>query len=140
MPRNSTVFLLTRRLTRSAIYGSQISDSHMADRVSSQSKRKTTQFRGIFMCGSLYYTFKTSFQPYAFHNKRLQKLFIDQLCSFNIAGHKSGFAVSLFVLSGKSDTSTKYERGNLVLTAPKPELHLPLNMLFAFYKIYIVYI
>ena len=31
------------------------------------------------LCGSLYSTFKTSFQPYAFYNKRLQTLFIDQL-------------------------------------------------------------
>ena len=41
------------------------------------------------LCGSLYSTFKTSFQPYAFYEKWLQTLFIDQLvrskamCSFN---------------------------------------------------------
>ena len=32
-----------------------------ADRVSSQSKRKTTQFRGKCVCGPLYSTSKTSF-------------------------------------------------------------------------------
>ena len=30
------------------------------------------------LCGSLYTTFKTSFQPYAFYNKWLQMLFKDQ--------------------------------------------------------------
>ena len=40
------------------------------------------------LCGSLYYTFTTSFYPYAFYNKQLQMLFKDQLtrskatCSF----------------------------------------------------------
>ena len=58
MPWYCVVFLLPRRLTRSAIYGSQIVDSHKcADRVSSQSKRN----------------------QYAFYNKRLLTLFIDQL-------------------------------------------------------------
>ena len=40
------------------------------------------------LCGSLYSTYTTSFQPYAFYNKQLQTLFKDQLvrskatCSF----------------------------------------------------------
>ena len=58
------------------------------DYVSSRSKKKTTQFEAN-VCGSLYSTFKLSFYPYAFYNKRLQTLFKDQLewskatCSFN---------------------------------------------------------
>ena len=58
----------------------------MADCVSRRGKRKTTQFRVKYLCGSLYYyyyyyysTLKASFQPYAFYNKRLQMLFKDQL-------------------------------------------------------------
>ena len=46
------------------------------------------------LCGSLYSTFKTSFYPHAFHNKRLQTLFnTDQLvrskatCSFKVNSH-----------------------------------------------------
>ena len=50
----------------------------MVDRVSSHSKRKTTQFRGKLVW-TLYSTFKTSFQPYAFYKTQLQTLFIDQL-------------------------------------------------------------
>ena len=56
--------------------------------VSLQSKGKPCNFEAN-LCGSLYSTFKTSFQPYAFYNKQLQTLFIDQLvrskatCSFN---------------------------------------------------------
>ena len=43
-----------------------------------------------YLCGSLYSAFKTSFQPYAFYNKRLKMLFKDQLdrskatCSFKV--------------------------------------------------------
>ena len=66
MPRNCTVFLLPRRLTRSANYGSQIFDSHvMADRLVRTVKGKPGNFEAN-VCGSLYSTFKTSFQPYAF--------------------------------------------------------------------------
>ena len=89
MPRNCTVFLLPRRLTRSAIYGSQIFDSHKWPTVLVRTvKGKPRNFEAN-LCGSLYSTFKTSFQPYAFYKKRLQTLFIDQLvrskamCSFN---------------------------------------------------------
>ena len=77
------VFLLPRRLTRSAIY------VKIADRVSSQGKRKTTQYFEANLCGSLYSTFKTFFNPYAIYNKRF-KCFFDQLvrskaiCSFNV--------------------------------------------------------
>ena len=60
----------------------------MADRVSRQGKRKTVQFRGMFVWIIVFY-FTTSFYPYAFYKKRLQTLFKDQLdrskatCSFN---------------------------------------------------------
>ena len=54
------------------------------------------------LCGTLYSTFKTSFYPYAFYNKRLQTLFKDQLdrckamCSFNYSfGDKRIITVSL---------------------------------------------
>ena len=87
MPRKCTVFLLTRRPTRSAIYGSQILDSHKWPTVLVRAvKGKPRNFEAN-LCGSLYSTFKTSFQPYAFYNKQLT-LFIDQLvqskatCSF----------------------------------------------------------
>ena len=89
MPRNCTVFLLPRRLTRSAIYGSQIVDSHKWSTVLVRTvKGKPRNFEAN-LCGSLYSTFETSFQPYAFYKKLLQTLFIDQLvrskatCSFN---------------------------------------------------------
>ena len=82
MPRNCSVFLLPRRLTRSAIYGSQIMGVRKV-------KGKPRNFEAN-LCGSFYSTFKTSFQSYAFYNKRLQTLFIHQLdrskatCSFNL--------------------------------------------------------
>ena len=40
-------------------------------------KRKPRNFEA-YLCGSLYSTFKTSFYPYGFCNKRLQ-MFLDQL-------------------------------------------------------------
>ena len=59
----------------------------MADRDSSR-RKKTCNFER-YLLGSLYSTFKTSFEPYTFHNKRFQTLFMDQLdvlskatCSF----------------------------------------------------------
>ena len=86
--QNCTVFFLRRELSRSAIYGSQIFDSHkwptvLVDEV----KGKPCIFEAC-LCGSLYSTFTRSFYPYAFYNKRLQTLFKDQLdrskatCSF----------------------------------------------------------
>ena len=51
------------------------------------------------LCGSLYSTFKIYFQPRAFHNKRFQTVFKDQLvrskatCSFNVV--LSAFRISL---------------------------------------------
>ena len=89
MPRNCTAFLLPRRLTRSAIYGSQMFDSHKWPTVLVRTvKGKPRNFEAN-LCGSLYSTFTLSFKPYAFYRKRLQTLFIDQLvrskatCSFN---------------------------------------------------------
>ena len=87
---NMPVFLLPRRITRSATYGIQIVDSHkwLTELVRTV-KGKPRDFEAN-LCGSLYSTFKTSFQPYTFHNKRLQTLFIDQLvrskatCSFKL--------------------------------------------------------
>ena len=79
--RNCVVFLLPRRLTRSAIYWSKKFDSHkwltvLVDEV----KGKLEILRRVFfLCGSLYYTFTTSFYPHAFYNKWFQTLFKDQL-------------------------------------------------------------
>ena len=90
MPRKCTVFLLPRRLTRSAIYGGQIFYSHKWPTVLVRRVKGKPRNFAANLCGSLYSTFKTSFYPYAFYNKRLQTLFIDQLdwskatCSFNI--------------------------------------------------------
>ena len=89
LTRNCVVFPLLCELTRSAIYGSQQLDSHkwptvLVDKV----KGKSCDFEAC-LCGSLYSTFETSFQSYAFQNKRLKKLSKDQLvrskatCSFN---------------------------------------------------------
>ena len=90
MPRNCTVFLLPRRLARSAIYGSQIFDSQKwPNMLVRKVKGKPRNFEAN-VCGLLYSTFKTSFQSYAFYNKLLQTLYKDQLdrskatCSFNI--------------------------------------------------------
>ena len=89
MPLNCTVFLLPCQLTRSAISGSQIVDSHsLAIMFVRMVNRKPTNFEAN-LCGSLHSIFQTSFQTYAFY-KQLQTLFIDQFvgskatCSFNI--------------------------------------------------------
>jgi hypothetical protein len=67
------------RLTRSAICGSKMLDSHKWLTVLvRQVKRKPRNFEAN-LCGSLYVNFLKSFQPYAFYNKLLQTLFIDQL-------------------------------------------------------------
>ena len=94
MGRKMHVFPLPRRLTRSAIYGSQIFDSHKWPTVLVRTvKGKPRNFEAN-LCGSLYSTFKTSFQPYAFYKTRLQMLFIDQLvrskatCSFKVTSLK----------------------------------------------------
>ena len=62
---------------------SKILTAQMADHVSLHWKGKLCNFEA-YLCGSLYSTFKTSFQPYAFHNKRLQTLFIDQLAQSKV--------------------------------------------------------
>ena len=83
MPQNCTVFLLPCRLTRSAIYHKW--PTVLVHKV----KGKPLNFEA-YLCWSLYSTFKTSFYPYAFYNKRLQTLFKDQLdrskamCSFKV--------------------------------------------------------
>ena len=86
--RNYVVFLLPSRQTQSVFYGSQVFDSHKwPTGFVRKVKGKTCNFEAN-VCGSLYSTFKTSFYPYAFYNKRLQTLFKDQLhrskatCSF----------------------------------------------------------
>ena len=84
LPQNWVVFLLLCELTLSAIYGSQKFDSHkwptvLVDEVKGKPvKGKPCNFETC-LCGSLYSTFTTSFYPNAFHNKRLQTLFKDQL-------------------------------------------------------------
>ena len=90
MPRNCTVFLLPRRLARSAIYGSQIFDSQKWPNMLVRKVKGKPRNLEANVCGSLYSTFKTSFQSYAFYDKLLQTLFKDQLdrskatCSFNL--------------------------------------------------------
>ena len=64
MPQNCMIFLLPCRLTRLAIYGSQIFYSHKWPTVLvRKAKGKPHNFEAN-SCGSLYSTFKTSFQPY----------------------------------------------------------------------------
>ena len=79
MPRKCTVFLLPLWLTRSAIYESQIFDSHKWPTVLVHRVRGKPRNFKANLCGSLYSTFKTSFYQYAFYNKWLQTLFVDQL-------------------------------------------------------------
>ena len=61
----------------------------MADRVSRRGKRKTVQFRGMFVWIIVFY-FYNIFLPTCIFNNRLQTLFIDQLdrskatCSFKL--------------------------------------------------------
>ena len=53
--QNCTVFILRRELTRSAIYGSQIFDSHKWPTVFvDEVKRKPRNFKA-YLCRSLYY-------------------------------------------------------------------------------------
>ena len=61
MPRNCTVSLVARKHGRPFMGVNH----KMANCVSRRCKRKTTQFRGL-LCRSLYSTFTTSFQSYAF--------------------------------------------------------------------------
>ena len=79
MLQNCVVFVLSRRLTHSAIYGSQKVDSHKLPTVLVDEVKGKPRNIEACLCGSLYSTFTTSFHPYAFHNKRLQMLFKDQL-------------------------------------------------------------
>ena len=86
--RNCLVFLLPRRLTRSAIYGSQIFDSHKWPTVENQAiSRLICVDHCILLLNHL------SNHKYAFYNKRLQTLFKDQLdrskatCCFKDTGH-----------------------------------------------------
>ena len=67
LPQNCIVLLIPRRQTRSAIYWSQILDSHKWPTVLVRKvKEKICNFdANTCMCGSLYSTFKTSFQQYA---------------------------------------------------------------------------
>ena len=72
---NCTVFLLRRELTRPAIYGSQNFDSHKWPTVLVDEVKGNPCNFEVCLCGSLYSTFKTPFQTYAFYNKRLQCAF-----------------------------------------------------------------
>ena len=75
MPLNCTVFLLPHRLTWSAIYGSQIFDSHkwptvLVRKVTGKPRNFEANLRGLF-----YSTLKKSFQPYAFYKKTVTNAF-----------------------------------------------------------------
>ena len=94
MPRNCVVILLHRRLTRSAIYGNQIFDSHTCKWSTvfiRKVKGKPRNFEAM-LCGSLFLLLK-HLSNHAFYNKRLHMLFIDQLvrskatCSFNFGSY-----------------------------------------------------
>ena len=62
MPRNCVVFLLPRRLIRATVLVRK-----------AKGKPRNSEAN---LCGLLYSTIiKTSFQPYAFYNKRLQNVF-----------------------------------------------------------------
>ena len=83
------VFLLPRRQTRSAIYWSQIFDSHKWPTVLVRKvKGKPRNFEAN-VCELLYY-FLNIFLTIRIYNKRLQSLFKDQLdrsmatCSFKV--------------------------------------------------------
>ena len=84
MPRNCTVFFL-RREKNTVGHFMGVQKTVLVDDV----KGKPRNFEA-YLCRPLYSTFATSFQSYAFYNKRLQTLFIDQLvrskatCSFNL--------------------------------------------------------
>ena len=73
MTRNCVVFLLPRRLTRSAIYGSHIFDSHKwPTMLVRKVKGKPCNFEANY-CGSLYSTLK-HLSNHAFYNKQSQAL------------------------------------------------------------------
>ena len=55
LPRSCVVFLLLCELTRSAIYGVKMLTPINGRRVSGLGKRKTTQFRGMFVCIIVFY-------------------------------------------------------------------------------------
>ena len=61
MPRNFTVFLLRRKETWSAIYGSQKLDSHKWPTVLVDDVKGKPRNSDGYLCRSLYSTFTTSF-------------------------------------------------------------------------------
>ena len=88
MPRNCAVILLHRQLKRSAIYGSQIFDSHNRQTVLIlKVKGKPRNFEAM-LCGSLYILLKHLSNHMHFITNGYKMLFIDQLvrskatCSF----------------------------------------------------------
>ena len=88
MPQSCMVFLIPVRceLTRHTILLIQIFDSIKWPTVLvCKVKGKPCHFKA-YLCGSLYATFKTSFRPYAFDNKRFQMLFLDQLARSKATG------------------------------------------------------
>ena len=69
------------------IYGVKFWLHKMADHVLSHLKRKIVQFRGMFVWLIIFYFLKLPNYPLAFHNKRFQTLYRNQLwskitCSF----------------------------------------------------------
>ena len=93
MPLICTVFLLPRRLTRSAIYGSPIFESHKWPSVLLRAVKGKPCNLEACLCGSLYSTFTASFYPYVFYKKQLQTLFVYQVvrskatCCFKLFVH-----------------------------------------------------
>ena len=79
MLRNCMVFLIpVRRELTCQFVESCVLLHQLADHVSSQSKRKTTQFQGIFVWIIILFFLNIILGNYAFYNKRFQMLFIDQ--------------------------------------------------------------
>ena len=97
----------------------------MVGRVSRRGKRKTVQFRGMIVWIIVFYTFTTSFYPYAFYNKRLHTLFKDQL-EVPLKHKLKLFETFLF---GENKTNMSYKitgeigschaRGNLQVTSSR---------------------
>ena len=102
MPRNCVVFCLPRRLIRSSIYRWPI--------VLVRDVNRRPCNVEWYLCGSL----NIILTIYAFHNKRFQALFIDQLvrskatCSFNLARDKR-------LLSSTRPTQNSYNHNHSLL-------------------------
>ena len=75
--RSCTVFLLRRELSRSAIYGSQIL-TPINGRPCQSGKKKTTQFRGIFVQITVFYFYNIFLTIYI-----LQQMFTERFSKTN---------------------------------------------------------